>query len=96
MRKVLKSVYTHLNISHKTCYSSNKSPFNKEENDLNLESVANIVTIVTRLWLLLCDDRMIMLTDWQKAPLGYSALCSILAIALNNHEAPTWKSIKPR
>ena len=55
-----------------TCYSSNKSPFNKEQNDPNLESVANMVT---ELWLFLHDECVIMLTDWQEAPLSHATQC---------------------
>ena len=32
------------------------------------------------------DDRVIVLFDWQKVPLGYSAPCSILYTTVNNHE----------
>ena len=42
-----------------TCHSLNKSPFNKEQNDPHLESVANTVA---KLWLFstgMRNDRMI-------------------------------------
>ena len=42
------------------------------------------------------NDRVITLTDWQEAPLGYSTPCSALTTAVNNHETLTWKSLKPR
>ena len=42
------------------------------------------------------DDRVITLIDWQEAPLGYSAPCSALTTAVNNHKTLTWKSLKPQ
>ena len=38
------------------------------------------------------DNCVIMLIDWQEAPLGYSVLC---IAAVNNYETPTWKSLEP-
>ena len=35
------------------------------------------------------DDLVLTLTDWQEAQLGYSAPCSALATAVNNHETLT-------
>ena len=60
--------------------------------------------MVAKLWHYGCfstgmrDDHKIMLIDWQEAPLGYSASCSILPTAANNHAGKhlsTWKSLKP-
>ena len=41
------------------------------------------------------DDRVITVTDWQEAPLGYSVPCSALSTAVNNHETLTRKSLRP-
>ena len=43
----------------------------------------------------MCDECVKALIDWQEGPLGYSAPCSVLATAVNNHEILTWKSLKP-
>ena len=40
----------------------------------------------------MCDECVKTLIDWYEGPLGYSAPCSVLAMAVNNHETLTWKS----
>ena len=47
-----------------TCYSSNESSFNKEQNDLNLESLANLAAFFSTD---MCDNCVItLLTAWQE------------------------------
>ena len=59
-----------MNISHGNMLyvrSSNELPFNEEQNDPNLESVANMVT---KLWLFskgMSDDRVVTFIDWHEA-----------------------------
>lgn len=85
-------------LAMETYYSSNKSSFNSYRAKWSKFGVSSqygcwvMVVFCTGIR----KNHVIMFIDWQEVPLGYSAPCSVLATAVNNHVGKhlvTWKSL---